>query len=912
MADITKIKLPDGSTYNVKDTISGYTTQVKVGTTAYNPSSGVISLPAYPTSLPASNTTSTYSATGTNPVNGTAVASALGTLDVTGASGIAASKTISAWSETDGKVSITTQDIAIANTQVSGLGTASTKDVPASGNASTTQVVLGSDTRLSNARTPTSHTHGNIQNGGTLQTNDVAIANGDKLVVTDASDSNKVARTSVAFDGSTATKALTQKGTWETFSNNAGTVTSVTIKGTSPISVDSESAITTSGTRTISLGTVPISKGGTGATTALGATDALGVFNFGQLGTALVAGDDVDTLEAGKTYYSSSSSVSPTLAGTVPTTASGFKIITYKNYISPKYDMQFATAVGYLFYRAKYSDGSSYPWGNWYYLYHSGNLISQTAASGGTTNSLVTTGEKYSWNNKVNRSGDTLSGSLTFTNTDSANIVVSGRAMSYINKDGNAAVFAKKTKNATQWYPVVCEETYGGGHWQIGNYNNEYLQFVYATATNRSNNTNKTQIYELKTIASDNESHTAFLSWYTTTPTSGNVLIADGTNGGLKSSSYTIAASVPSGAVFTDTTYSLSRDGEHIKLTPSSGTAQTVGLSNLINGLTEGASQAQADDYLVAQYAGGGTTTTSYHRRPVKNIVNATNVKAALGTGSGTSKYLREDGSWQTPPNTTYTFANGTNGFTVTPSGGTAQTVTVTPSITNNITGSGTRTSGYIAKFSGTNTITNGPQLGSATTTYLRNDGSWATPTDNTKLPLGGGTMTGNLLLKGCSLYVRNSSSSTRALLWIGSNDDGVLTLYKTDGTVGINLESATGKVSCSDIVMSPTTPTVTLTKSSGVWTAGTVTCKKWGRLVQLMVQVKGAGTQVAAGTDGFVGKISGVAFPAVDMTLIGYTGSTMLMGWLDGSGNISIRASALTQVASGNGLYVTGTYLCK
>lgn len=31
--------------------------------------------------------------------------------------------------------------------------------------------------------------------------------------------------------------------------------------------------------------------------------------------------------------------------------------------------------------------------------------------------------------------------------------------------------------------------------------------------------------------------------------------------------------------------------------------------------------------------------------------------------------------------NTTYTFANGTNGFTVTPSGGTAQTVTVTPSI---------------------------------------------------------------------------------------------------------------------------------------------------------------------------------------------------------------------------------------
>ena len=76
--------------------------------------------------------------------------------------------------------------------------------------------------------------------------------------------------------------------------------------------------------------------------------------------------------------------------------------------------------------------------------------------------------------------------------------------------------------------------------------------------------------------------------------------------------------------------------------------------------------------------------------------------------------------------NTTYTFADGTNGFTVTPLGGSAQTVTVTPSITNNITGSGT--SGYLTKFTGANTIGNGPQIGTGTTTFLRNDGSWATP----------------------------------------------------------------------------------------------------------------------------------------------------------------------------------------
>ena len=50
------------------------------------------------------------------------------------------------------------------------------------------------------------------------------------------------------------------------------------------------------------------------------------------------------------------------------------------------------------------------------------------------------------------------------------------------------------------------------------------------------------------------------------------------------------------------------------------------------------------------------------------------------------------------------------------------------PVPSNNVTGSGT--SGYLTKWNGTHTITNGPQLGSSTTTYLRNDGFWATPTD--------------------------------------------------------------------------------------------------------------------------------------------------------------------------------------
>lgn len=61
------------------------------------------------------------------------------------------------------------------------------------------------------------HVHGNITNAGALQTNDITVASGDKLVITDSSNSAKVARSSISFDGLTTTKALTPKGTWAYF-----------------------------------------------------------------------------------------------------------------------------------------------------------------------------------------------------------------------------------------------------------------------------------------------------------------------------------------------------------------------------------------------------------------------------------------------------------------------------------------------------------------------------------------------------------------------------------------------------------------------------------------------------------------------------------------------------------------------
>ncbi|VTR95224.1 GK12566 gene product from transcript GK12566-RA OS=Fibrisoma limi BUZ 3 GN=BN8_03672 PE=4 SV=1 [Gemmata massiliana] len=61
-------------------------------------------------------------------------------------------------STTPGRALLTAVDVAAQRTALA-LGSSATLNVPASGNAATTEVVKGSDTRLSDARTPTAHTH---------------------------------------------------------------------------------------------------------------------------------------------------------------------------------------------------------------------------------------------------------------------------------------------------------------------------------------------------------------------------------------------------------------------------------------------------------------------------------------------------------------------------------------------------------------------------------------------------------------------------------------------------------------------------------------------------------------------------------------------------------------------------------
>ena len=82
----------------------------------------------------------------------------------------------------------------------------------------------------------------------------------------------------------------------------------------------------------------------------------------------------------------------------------------------------------------------------------------------------------------------------------------------------------------------------------------------------------------------------------------------------------------------TNTTYSA---GTGLKL---SGTTFSADGSAIINSLSEGTSPAERTDYIVAQYAGGGTTTTSYHRRSLANVFAAL-TKSDITTALGFTPY---------------------------------------------------------------------------------------------------------------------------------------------------------------------------------------------------------------------------------------------------------------------------------
>lgn len=241
-----------------------------------------------------------------------------------------------------------------------------------------------------------------------------------------------------------------------------------------------------------------------------------------------------------------------------------------------------------------------------------------------------------------------------------------------------------------------------------------------------------------------------------TAPTSGQVAVFDGTTGKIKSTGFTIASSVPSGAKFTDTTY-------------SAATSTALGLVKV--GYTESGRnypvELDADDKMFVNVPWTDTNTTysqatsitlglikigytesgknypielntsgqAYVNVPWTDTTYSVFVKSGTGAKSGlvptppatagTTKFLREDAVWATLPtanNPSITISqNGTIKGKFTLNQADSETIALTDTTYSEFTGATTTVAG-------TNGLVPAPTSGQSTR-YLCSDGTWSIPT---------------------------------------------------------------------------------------------------------------------------------------------------------------------------------------
>ena len=115
---------------------------------------------------------------------------------------------------------------------------------------------------------------------------------------------------------------------------------------------------------TARLPTVPITKGGTGATDALAAITALGGLSAASVGAPLAAGDNIDGLTTPGTYVSPDATTSASLAGTPPTTGGGFKVYVVRSYTNATI-FQFATGISSSGIQVRSKANANSDWTGW-------------------------------------------------------------------------------------------------------------------------------------------------------------------------------------------------------------------------------------------------------------------------------------------------------------------------------------------------------------------------------------------------------------------------------------------------------------------------------------------------------------------------------------------------------------------
>lgn len=817
-------------------------------------------------------------------------------------------------------------------------------DTPTSGDATTDQIVLGNDTRLTNSRTPTSHTHGNITNDGQITSTAVTPANTDYLLMSDGSNSGKIER-GVAI-GTSTTTFLRNDGTWAT---PAGTDTwrNIQLNGTQILGTGTDTGAlnladgkgvalsNSSGTVTVDnsagiyyvMGTQTASTASwTGSIPIPALYDGLTInYYLPYAGVSstdvtlnLTLSDGTDTgdvnvyittsrlttqYSAGRviqmTYFSAGSI---SISGT-PTTDDRWVCDAYYDTdandistIRPTYGRPTAGVNGLkqysLFARtpngkytsfttnagtgAKTFDTTSY--------FDIRKIFYFTGSSGLAADALITANTMSFSGNRVN-----MRYSFTGVSTSAASSSLAANLPVYLVADPaseNNGCYRLKSPYYTQSpndtsaiYVLLgyMEDSYRLAFWidnplflYDGTNLNPYEQTSLDTKVNRSGDTMTGDLMfqgygtDLAGIKITNSKTNMDLGWDW-----------DGGAG--------------SGAFFRHKLFN--------------GQAGTFGLYARKDTTRSYELKGTADGALTWGY---GTSTNN------RRVVCATNGSAVGGTSTPT--YVDSSGVVQ---ECSYTIAKNVPNNAVFTDQYVNQAANADANVAYQLLFEDTANSGNVIS-------------GTRKTSYLAYNPSTSTFTIGDKTPTGGTVSVTNLSVTNINGYalpaVPKFSDQAVQQLEGGGNADYEIIFEDTSGsgeiTSGARKSSnltfnpstgkltVSGQVDCSSISVS--TPTYTMTKSSGAWNVGSVTARKSGNIVQMQVFVKGTGTAVTNGGSGFVGKITGTYLPAIPTTLVSYISSVIIVCYIDASGNIDVRPYGNTYTAaSGTTIEIDGMFIC-
>ena len=235
-----------------------------------------------------------------------------------------------------------------------------------------------------------------------------------------------------------------------------------------------------------------------------------------------------------------------------------------------------------------------------------------------------------------------------FVQKEISNKIAAADAMIYKGTIGTGGtITALPNKHLTGWtYKVITAGTYAGVACEIGD------MIICLTDGESANNSHWTVV----------QTNTDGTVTGPANSVANRVAIFDGTSGKvIKDSGYTINASVPEGAKFTDTTqFTITANAQDDDIVVLSGTNGT----NAVTYKATHAAKGPANGY-----TSGNTTTSISGGSGTIKIPQITVDKYGHVTSAVDESI--------TITSMTYSFASGTGGFTVTPSGGSAQTVSI-------------------------------------------------------------------------------------------------------------------------------------------------------------------------------------------------------------------------------------------